>query len=558
MGVEAIRQVQNPEDTIQGYKLKEVQFLRALETVEGPDGTETSFTLRPCTDDKMISVWHEFILRTYTRDTWVENCRGFIKVESQESEDEVDGGREERESLVLTRQKHKDGRVRCDKSVPAKEVYKKLSASGYGYGPCFRTLTEISCNEDGEATAIVDPRDWTRKIPTSSVAKHVIHPTTLDGIFQSIFPGLSRGGKNTIPTLVPTTIHEMWLSNRLLHEEGSHGIKVYSRSEPIGLRAANSSIIAMDTIMDEARVIIKGLQTKAVSDPLSSSSHRHDSQKFCYNLEFQPDLDLLEGSKIFQHCSNASESLVPNRKESVADVELLCFLSILQTLQTISKSTIPSSKPHLIKYFAWMKHQVERYENGLLLHGTPEWKGYTSNCEFQQSLFERVKRSNPEGRLCNLVAENLTNILTGELDPLGLLFSGSLMDEYYHWSINHGNGFASVATYLSGIVHKNAALNILEIGAGTGSGTDAVMGVLTRHGEVEHGAARFHHLTFTDISPSFFEKARERFASRTNRMTFQVLDITFDPLQQGFEAGSYDLVLAVNVSLVPICRKKKE
>lgn len=550
MAIEAIRQLQDPEDTIKGYKLKEVQFLRALEIVEGPDGTETSFVLRPCTDDKMVSVWHEFILRTYTCDTWVENCRGFIKAECRESEDEVDGGREGRESLTLLKQNYNDGRTRCDKSVPTRDIYKKLSASGYEFGPCFQTLTEIFCNDDGEATALVEPRDWTKKIPTSSVAKHVVHPTTLDGIFQSIFPGLSQGGKNTIPTLVPTTIHEMWLSGQLLHEEGSHGIKVYSRSERIGLRAANSAIIALDTIIDEARVIIKGLQTRGVADPSSSSSQWLDSQKICYNLEFQPDLDLLESSKIIQYCSNASELLVANREERVADVELLCFLSIFKTLQTISKSTIPSSKPHLGKYFAWMKHQLERYETSALLHFTPEWKDHISNCGLQQSVFERAKRSDPEGRLCNLVAENLGKILTGEVDALGLLFSGSIMDEYYRWSINHENGFASIATYLNGFVHKNAALNILEIGAGTGSGTDAVMEVLTRHGEMENGAARFHHFTFTDISPSFFEKARERFASRTNRMTFQVLDITFDPLEQGFEAGSYDIILAVNVSLI--------
>ena len=86
------------------------------------------------------------------------------------------------------------------------------------------------------------------------------------------------------------------------------------------------------------------------------------------------------------------------------------------------------------------------------------------------------------------------------------------MDQFYRWSIEHQNGFSNIAVYLDAFVHKDPCLNILEIGAGTGNGTESVMEVLTRHGEGEHGAARYRHSTFTDISPSFFEKAKERFA----------------------------------------------
>ena len=426
-------------------------------------------------------------------------------------------------------------------------MYEKLSALEYGFGPYFRTLNEVYCNDDGEAISLIKSRDWTTKNPSSSVAKHVIHPTALDGIFQTIFPGLSRGGKDKIPTLVPTRIHEMWVSNKLLYEEGNRGMNVYAKSGYGGLRVANSTIIALDMIQHEARVMIKGLQTTAVADASFSSSDQLVPTRICYNLESQPDLDLLGSEQILEYCSSRSGSLVTDHDEVVGEVELACFLSIYNTLQTISQG-VPSSKPHLVKYVAWMKHQLERFDNGMLLHGRPEWRDFISNREHQDSLFERVERSNPEGRLCTTVAKNLTLILTGELDALGFLFSGSLMDQFYRWSIEHENSFAKIAAYLDAFVHKNPGLNVLEIGAGTGSGTDSVMEVLTRHGEGEHGAPRFDHFTFTDISPSFFEKARERFASQTNRMSFKVLDISSDPVQQGFETGSYDLIVAVNVS----------
>lgn len=546
MAIEGIRQIQDPERTIKGYKLKDVEFVRAVEIVEGQDDTETSFTLRPCADEGKSFLWHEFRLCTYTHTTWVENCRGFVGVEYQKSQDEVDGGREDRESLLLSRQTYVDGRARCITPVTTKDFYQKLSAFGYGFGPCFQTLTEIYCNDDGEATSLMRSRDWTTKIPSCSVAKHVIHPTALDGIFQTIFSGLSSGGKNEIPTLVPTKIHEMWVSNVLLHQGENSGIKIFSKSEKNGFRVANSAIVALDVIKDEVRVVVKGLQTTAVTDT-SLLSDQLVPKRICYNLESQPDLDLLSNREIFEYCSNTSESLIADRDEVIEDVELACFLSISATLQTISHGTLPDSKPHLVKYLAWMEYQFERYSNGFLLHGKPDWKTLISNVEYRESLFERLEKSNPEGRLCVAVARNLALILSGKLDALELLFSGTLMDQFYHWSIEHQNSFSKIAAYLNAFVHKDPSLNILEIGAGTGSGTESVMEVLTRHGEGEHGAARYRHFTFTDISPSFFEKARERFASQTSRMTFKVLDISSDPVHQDFETESYDLIVAVNV-----------
>lgn len=57
----------------------------------------------------------------------------------------------------------------------------------------------------------------------------------------------------------------------------------------------------------------------------------------------------------------------------------------------------------------------------------------------------------------------------------------------------------------------------------------------------------FNSYTFTDISPAFFEKARHEFTAHQDRMDFQKLDISQSPDVQGFQAHSYDLVLASSV-----------
>lgn len=59
--------------------------------------------------------------------------------------------------------------------------------------------------------------------------------------------------------------------------------------------------------------------------------------------------------------------------------------------------------------------------------------------------------------------------------------------------------------------------------------------------------ARFAEYAYTDISPGFFEHAKERFSQHASRMKFQKLDVEADPSEQGFEPGSYDVVVAGNV-----------
>lgn len=79
--------------------------------------------------------------------------------------------------------------------------------------------------------------------------------------------------------------------------------------------------------------------------------------------------------------------------------------------------------------------------------------------------------------------------------------------------------------------------------------TEPVLAALSRRGEGEQSrtALRCKSYTFTDISPSFFEKAKERFSEHSDRMLFRTLDIEKDPAQQDFKPGSYDMVLAANV-----------
>lgn len=52
---------------------------------------------------------------------------------------------------------------------------------------------------------------------------------------------------------------------------------------------------------------------------------------------------------------------------------------------------------------------------------------------------------------------------------------------------------------------------------------------------------------FTDVSTGFFERSKERLREWGSYLQFKRLDLQDDPVEQGFEKGSYDIVVASNV-----------
>ena len=62
----------------------------------------------------------------------------------------------------------------------------------------------------------------------------------------------------------------------------------------------------------------------------------------------------------------------------------------------------------------------------------------------------------------------------------------------------------------------------------------------------DYGERLYFKYTFSDISSGFFVQAQERFKEYA-AIEYQALDISQDPLEQGFKAGEYDLIIASNV-----------
>jgi acyl transferase domain-containing protein/SAM-dependent methyltransferase/acyl carrier protein len=136
----------------------------------------------------------------------------------------------------------------------------------------------------------------------------------------------------------------------------------------------------------------------------------------------------------------------------------------------------------------------------------------------------------------------LGEVLTGKESPLETLFPGGsshLASSLYETG--------PVPRYMNGIVRGAVAAaagrlhtsgcRVLEIGAGTGGTTAAVLPALTGS-NVSY--------TFTDVGALFLTKAQARFAEYPF-VDYAQFDIERDPEAQGFVPGSYDVIVAANV-----------
>ena len=547
MAMEAVKQMADKDRRIFGFQFKDVTFLRALTLSLQPEGIETQFSLRAVKDGaNKLEAWSEYCLYVYEDEDWAMCCHGLIQLEYEKPFNEVDAGKEAFERARSCDEMARNGFEACNQTLETTELYRIFNAMGAGYGPAFQVLENISYNQVGATAAAVKLRQWTVKGNENYEQPHVIHPTTLDGLFQLIVPALSKGGREVIPTMVPTRINKLWVAGSGFCEKQIAPIRAYARSQFKGYREATSSVTAVSSEGADPRIILEGLETSFITSNQTPESAKMDKRHLCCNLHWKPDPELMTHTQTLQYCE-ASRPEEPSPVGFYKDLRLAIFSFIHEAVEMLGGKDITKFEPHLVRYVEWMRHQIDRCNKGELAIGRDEMTKILTNPDFRKALLERVKQTSKEGKLFVEVGNNLLDILDGLVDPLELLFKGDLANEYYQELNRAPHTFTPLATYLDMLAHKTPSMKILEIGAGTGGATLPILETLMHYGDNELGYPRFSDYHFTDISPVFFEAAQDKFKSSLDKMTFKVLDIENDPSQQGYDEGEYDLIFASNV-----------
>jgi len=424
-------------------------------------------------------------------------------------------------------------------------MYENFSAFGLVFGPTFRSLEEVSYSDNGEAIANIRLHAWKEKVSPDNkeIQQHVMHPTALDGVFQLTVAAFTRAGWIPIPTMVPTYIHTLWLSNDFFTQPDVDSIRVSSISKSKGYREADFDILAVNSVTGEPLIVVDSYRATAVTS-LDVSSHSGSHwRRLCYSVDWKPDLELLDNKQLSAYCNASVASTQLYGGELIDEAELVCLYFMSEALRTAPQVKLKGLVSHLKKYMDWMRHHCEGHDAQAIMAG-PEWRRFTNETLYREALLNNLEKSGPEGKLYVTIGRSLVGIIGGEIDAPELLFKEQILQDFYSSSSFVAN-YQKISAFVDLCAHKNPNLSILEIGAGTGGATGPILDILgPKDPADDHGSPRFEQYTYTDISPQFFQDAKERFHRHHNRLVFKTLDIEKDPLQQGFEAGVYDVVIA--------------
>ncbi|EPE26975.1 Thiolase-like protein [Glarea lozoyensis ATCC 20868] len=543
MAIEAATQMSQARGKIdiRGYTIKDVVFLKSLSLTTDSDGVEVEFHLRPTrhASDK-DAIWEEFHLYVCEQDNWAEICRGSISVEHEVEVTEVDEGRESKQSLSAFQHLLRHRTVSCDISVDMEKAYKAFDSAGLGFGPAFQSVANASFSLEGEAIADIKLHSWKSEHGESYQRPYVVHPTALDGLLQLPYLAMSEGGGKSISSFVPASIKKLWVAHGGLSNPENSSIKATSVCLSRGFREVQSTAVALDSSEQRALMFMEGYEMIALGAGGPAESVPPPTR--CFNMEYRPDVDFLD-QPAFEKYTRASSSLVAPNKDLHREWELAMNLCILLGLKEIGSVDQKDFAKHQQKYIRWMEHrrrhiQPDKFRELSLMLDDESAIG---------NLFDTVRQRSLTGKFIVEVGKNITNILYGKVNALNLFFGSTLVKDYYTETNEMTKNVKSFLKYLDALVHKRPDLRILEIGAGTGGMTRAILKTLNQYGEHESRVPRFKHYTYTDVSSSFFNAAQEIFVGMEDRVTFKNLDIEKDPTAQGFEEGSYDLIIADNV-----------
>lgn len=492
MAGEAIRQTTGVDT---GYLLRRVEARKALVLTDSRP-IELVTVLHPHKDDRSDGAsWYDFSIASCHGESWLMHCVGQV---SQMEEARVPTDANVEQNLP--------------RNLASSKFYEAMARVGVIFGPEFQRLTNLT-------SSTTDPLAEARVINTESQGTKmpfILHPTAIDACIQLLIVADARGLCRNLHNLkIPVVVGNIEISS------GSINMKAKAQDFANGV----------ECVAEDGRLAVRmsGLQLAPLEAEMTDLADVHAAAR----LQWLPDFDFADVTKMFGKPCRAQE-----------EIELEEHLTLLCVLESAEKvASITPCQPHLAKYREWLLLQIRTAEAGEYALVDND-RDYVKMPRLQrqkliEDIYARVmqlpgKHAYSVGikRIC----DNAEGIFTGEADTLDLLMQNDVLTEIYD-SVSFSYG-----DFVRLLSSNRPNLRILEVGAGTGGTTELTL----REVMSASSLPPYSTYTFTDVSAGFFPQAKERFAYAPN-MEFKTFDISQDGLAQGFEASSYDIMLAPNV-----------
>ena len=458
--------------------------------------------------------------------------------------------------------------------------YRNKAANGIEFGPALRTL-EALWGAGTEALGEV-----ALQIPGDG-QDTAIHPLLLDGCFQVLSATRTQAGVGGEATYLPFAWERLWLNGPLterllcharLRETALDGNSEETREGVPETLTGDLWLYSPDgTALGSLTGFVLKRATRA-----SLLSATEDIQDLLYEMvwrerplpdRLQPADALTAPSAIASQTASYAEYLAAEGvaiEDRAALIHALERLSRAYALAALNKLEWQQDRETIInperlgKQLGVLPEHARLLERmlrlladgGLLEHaGDGDYRVAVAAGDplpdeafsAPEAFADQVEVWHPHGSnelgLLRRSGSALAEVLRGEVNPLSILFprEGPGAADFYFTAPASRASNRLLGDAVASAVAKWPAdrrLRILEVGAGTGSGTSVVLSELPE--------GNFDYV-FTDISAGFFAEAENRFRDSGAPLEYRALDIEREPAAQGYDLHAYDLVIAVNV-----------
>ena len=397
----------------------------------------------------------------------------------------------------------------------------------------FRPITKIDSIK-GIGCCSLEIPDTKSIMPHEYEYDHLLHPTTLDAMFQTFFSAITDSTQG----MVPTSIDSVFVSANLPKGAGAKFCG-FTKAARKGFRHYEGQIVMSDESWSQPKIIVNGFLGTELGESSNEPDSLQDSsaniRKLCSTLSWREDVDHLtqKDAEMVLHPSSTDHTV----SETVAYYEKAARVYMMEALSSLDPVTESTMAPHLVHFVQWMRRRIELTNSASTDLGTEE----------VATLLKDITTKGIDGDLLSAVGQSLGGILDGSISPESILMKENMFSKYRFDSIGLEGANHAMMKWLDLQGHKRPGLDYLELGAGNGSISLPALQILG--GEK---IPRFHQYTFTDEDPTLFEDAQKLLKPWQDRLHYKKLDIDQDPSDQGFQKDSFDIIIAGNVSMISL------
>lgn len=508
MAVQAARQhvcMTSPNVRVESVLLRNISIGKGLVLSEDAPDVEIQLALRPeaRTARESSTVWTEFRIFTVTADgKWTEHCRGALQAETEPVQ---------REDAAPSLEELARIEAKCTRETAPRKFYNLSRRAGLDYQGAFENVASFRASSDAAVAVASEPA--TEMTPGGM--GDFLHPAALD---SALFHGLccilfvERGAKTAH---VPTFIQQL----RVFDRTSRAGSEFVATSVAAPGEGTVFDVTVHGNGSDDDSLVLAAHGVRTTALPSNEVLDRAD-EEMCHRIEWVTYVDAWTAKHRDQVCSSTI-----NKGSSVAVNEYLDAATlhyVAKAVKDVASTDIP--KGHRQHLFAWMQMVTAG------LSQTPALPEPPSDVD-----------AGAWGEAVHRLGTHLAEILTGKTEALALLTPDNLLTRMYQVE-RLNRCVAQMAEYCHELGRQSARLRVLEVGAGTASATVPVLEALAGRG---HRYVEKYH--FTDLSPAFFQAAKDRLGDLADVVEFKPFDLERSAADQGFEEGSFDLVIASNV-----------